>query len=134
MAFLASRDINSHNHFFGPPQLEIFMQQKTLSSCQAGWASFLSNLNFNISHTPGHYNPADAASWRVGYVDTSTYANFPLLSLSNYGSLNITNLSPIHLPESHIPINPPEKFFVCPIQQNLCTNYNTPFHLITKDN
>lgn len=51
--------------------LRYFMKSQALTSRQARWASFLSEFNFDILHTPGKSNPADPASRRSDYTSNS---------------------------------------------------------------
>ncbi|KAG0151542.1 hypothetical protein CROQUDRAFT_701405 [Cronartium quercuum f. sp. fusiforme G11] len=47
------------------------MEGKHLTPHQACWATFLSSFNFAIVHTPGKMNPADPASRRPDYIESS---------------------------------------------------------------
>lgn len=49
--------------------LRYFMKSQALTARQARWASFLSEFNFDILHTPGKNNPADPASRRPDYTE-----------------------------------------------------------------
>lgn len=96
--------------------LEYFMVSQTLNRCQAHWAMFLSEYDFQLKYSPGKKNPADAPSRRSDYIPSNTpFLYCPLLSDYNLHILfpsfassslpnppNISALSTFNLDNSEI--------------------------------
>lgn len=105
--------------------LQYFMKYQALTSRQARWASFLSEFNFDILHTPGRNNRADPESRRSDHTsDGLELARVTLLGTRETEGIEISAISLL----TQQPQNRVDHTSFMPPTKDVLTNIQSCYH------